>query len=143
MTVPHRVIFERDNALIDAYQTIEEYGVDVIEYNRNEHDVHRDKYNSIKVRDINSPVTFNIKAFPVIFNPTQDKIEKAGIKHNVECIITTAMKSWTDLGLTYESIDEIRDTITLRGQKFVIKDKALVNQFADTFLFINIGLSHL
>jgi hypothetical protein len=143
MTIPHRVTFERDLALQDAYDTIQEYGMDIIVYERNEHDIIRDKYNSIKIKNTDSQITYNIKAMPVTFNPTQETMEKAGIKENVECIVTTAMKAWTLNNLSYDSIEESRDTITLRGEKYIIKEKALVNQFADSFLFINLGLSHL
>lgn len=67
-------------------------------------------------------------------------LEKAGMREVCDAIATIAMKGWTDLSLRYEDIDSIRYTVVLRSQKYIIHDKAAINQFADTFLNINLGL---
>ncbi len=140
MTVPVRVALERDHALIDALCHVNEYGEEIYIYHRLETDVTRDKYTSIKARDYGTPEKKTLYAFPVKISPTQRQLEKAGMREVCDAIVTIAMKGWTDLSLRYEDIDAIRYTVVLRSQKYIIHDKSAINQFADTFLNINLGL---
>jgi hypothetical protein len=140
LTVSCGVQLEKTHALIDALEIINLYGSDIIMYDREENNVNRDKYNSIKYRFKTDGLKKEFKAFPIIFNPNLKQIEKAGLKETCNCIITTAMLAWINLGITFEHIDLIRNTIILRDIKYSIKEKTLMNQFADTFLNINLGL---
>lgn len=147
MTIPLGVRLEREHALMDVQYHVNEYGADnVIQYIRgSEAKVDRDKYTSIKYRDITatSPeiISYTMKAFPVEYMPSREQVEKAGLREICECVIYTSMKDWTTAGLVFEDIDMIRDTIVLNGIVYMIKEKSQQSQFADTFLYITFGLA--
>jgi len=141
MTIGLCVQHETILALQDAWEIINQYGEDIIVYDREETNVTRDKYSSIKYRATTSTLRYAMKAYPIIFTPSREQIEKAGLREECQCIITTATKSWIDISKTFEDIDMIRDTIILRSNKYLIKEKSNVNQYANTFLYINFGLN--
>jgi len=141
MTVAKCVTLETKCALKDAWDIINQYGEDIIVYDREETNVTREKYSSIKYRATTSTLKYAMKAYPIIFTPSRQQIEKAGLREECQCIITTATKSWTDISKTFEDINMIRDTIILRDNKYLIKEKSNVNQYANTFLYINFGLN--
>jgi hypothetical protein len=141
MTIGLCVQHETILALQDAWEIINQYGEDIIVCDREEANVTRDKYSSIKYRATTSTLRYAMKAYPIIFTPSRRQIEKAGLREECQCIITTATKSWTDISKTFEDIDMIRDTVILRRNKYLIKEKSNVNQYANTFLYINFGLN--
>ena len=128
---------EQKYALADAKACIDQRGRDIIIQHTTEEDVTRDIYNSIKKRE---PLNFTIKAFPVKFNPTADALEKAGIKENVDVLVTTAALDWMNNNLTIKDIDSTRSEVILDGETYTIKDKNQVNMFSDAFLNIVLGL---
>lgn len=145
MSVSLGVQLERDNALTDAKDVIDERGMDIVTYERQSvldaNDVRRDAYGSIK-RNITTTASFKheLKAYPVISQPNNKQIEKAGLREQSEMIIYTAMKDWNDLNIGFEDIDLIRDTMTIGGIKFAIKEKNTINHFADIFLNVVFSL---
>jgi hypothetical protein len=135
------VTFERDNALLDAKWMIDERGMSIVYYKREENnDIERGKYNSIKRRS-SVVATANMKAFPVQWNPMEEEILKAGLRERVDLLIYTAMLDWTNNDLDPENdISHVRDTIVLKGKSYSIKDLGFVNHFYDTYLNVTFGL---
>lgn len=137
---------ERDQALIDARDIIMERGQTVTVRLHEEQKIERDKFNSIKKRDISQTLGFSMYAFPVIYNPTQKQSEDAGIREKTQVIIKTAVLDWTDNGFTISTlkdINSIRATVIISGAKYEIVDKQLDSQYEDTFLYIHLGLNRI
>lgn len=135
------VNLEETNALKDAQDYLNERGSDVIIRINNEVDVDRDVYGSIKKKD---PTTVTLHAWPIIHNPSDYELKKAGIKEKVDVIITFAVKDFTDNSLEYENIDNIRWEFCLdsiNSEIYLMKDKNRINRFSYTFLNYVVGLN--
>jgi hypothetical protein len=130
---------ERDNALQDVQNEVEIYGNEIKLRIRDESTIDRDSYNSIKQRDLPASDII-VKADPIISNPSQYQIEKAGLREMVDIMAYVPMKSLTDKAIEFEDIDMIRSSVILDGIKYWIKDKAKHSQFLDTFLYVILGL---
>lgn len=145
MTIPIGVQLEMENALQDAKDIIDERGNDITLLDNTESTVERDSYGEI-IRRV--PTQYTMHAYPVIYNPTQDELEKAGIKENVELMVTLAVKDLTNIGITYDDIDNIRFEVAVNvdpltntdSQLYIIKDKNNLNMFSHTYLNVVLGL---
>jgi hypothetical protein len=133
------VLQEKIDALIDAQVHIMEYGDEIIFFPREEDDISRDKYNSLKQRD-SSISYYSMKAFPVQFNPIEKELNKAGLREIVDLLIYTAMQDWNDISIIPREIDTVRGTIVYQSETFKIKEIGFVNHFSDTFLNVTFGL---
>jgi len=134
------VEFEKLGAMIDAKSVIDERGKQVTFYLNEETDIVRDKYNSISQR---TKDYFTIFAFPVVYQPTRDSLEKAGVKEDCEVLITTSMQDWIDKGYnnkTISEIDNLRAFVDLNGERFGISEMGRINNFFDEYLNITFGL---
>lgn len=129
---------ERCNALLDVQNICVEYGDVVRVWIRGETDVARDDYSSVKTRKTSTYI--DVYAYPIETSPNQKQIEKAGLKERADVQIYTPMKSWTDASLTFDMIDITRASVDLQGHKYRLKEKSLVSQFVDTYLYITLGL---
>lgn len=131
---------ERTDALIDIKNNVDERG-DLIQFIfRTEANVARDVYNSIEKRE--ETTSYFMRAYPVEFSPSIKKLEKAGLREECNVLIYTAMKDWINNGIDFKDIEiATRNTIKLQGDTYEIKEKALVSQFADTFLYITFALN--
>jgi hypothetical protein len=135
------VLLERNNALQDVWNTVNEYGDTVKIYLDKEPDITRDKYNSIEIKQTtDKEKLLEIKAFPIMTNPTKRMIEKAGLKEQTDIIIYTAMKDWIDRGFTIEDLNITKSLVIVQGKTYVVRDKTEFSSFADSYLYINIGL---
>lgn len=134
------VLLEQCIAFRDSWNLMQQYGMPVKLYIREEDHVDRGDYNSIKKKSTGSSYTYNFKSFPVQFSPTEKQKEKAGIREHVSAIIYLAYKDFSDNNISFEEIDTIRSTVELKGQTYRIKDKNRVSQFYDEFLYITLGL---
>ena len=133
------VYHERNCALIDAKAIIDERGDLVQFFYRKESNVSRDRYGSIKKRDVDTK--YNIRAYPVQFNPSEKELEKAGIREKAEVVIYTAMKDWIDNSISFEDFPlKTLNTVRLQGQAYEVRNKGLANQMNDTYLNISFGL---
>ena len=134
------VYHERNCAMIDAYNEIEERGEIVAIILRNESNVTRGRYNSITKRD--QDTKYMVKAYPINYNPNERDLEKAGLRERVDVVIYTSMKYWRDNSVDFDN-DMIANkmTIKMRGSDYEVKDKGLVSQFSDFFLYGTFGLS--
>lgn len=139
MTTPIRVQHELDNALLDVQNIVNEYGCDIKMIFGEETAQTRDIYNSIKKRGgIN---TYLLKAWPVVYNPTVQQIEKCGIREQCDCIIGLARKDFIDAGIDYKTLELIRITIEIDGLSYRIKELGKESTFGGMFLYINFGLA--
>jgi hypothetical protein len=129
---------EKRDALIDTQMICQERGRLVKISLRDEQDITRDAYNSIKRRT--NVAGLSCYAYPIEPSPTEHQMEKAGVKENVDSIIYTAMQDWIDAGLNYEDIEVIRSTVELEGCRYQVKAKNQTSQFSDTYLYITLGL---
>lgn len=136
------VQFEKESALADAKWVIDERGVTIIYYPRTETEIGRDKYNSLNKKSIVSVAdSITMKAFPVTYSPLDDDLKKAGLREVVDVLIYTSMQDWIDNDINpEEDIEDIRDSIVLRGRTYSIKDFGFANHFSDTFLNVTFGL---
>lgn len=128
-------------ALADVKQVIDEWGSAVIIQLRQEPEVTRDKYNSLKKRG--TPASIPCNAYPVEYNPNEYQIEKAGLRENVEVIIYTAFCDYTNNSVGFDDIEMKRSTVILAGQRYEIRDKRRFGQIQDTWLYIVLGLNKL
>ena len=111
-----------------------------------EQTVTRDKFNSIKKRNVSSSPALTFYAHPIIFSPTDKQREDSGLREKTEVIVHTAMLDWTDNDYTMETLkdlDSIRMTVILKGAKYEIRDKALDSMFSNTYLYVVLGLNRI
>jgi hypothetical protein len=138
MTYPAGVQLEETHALQDAADYLYERGSEVKIYLNDETTIDRDEYGSVKKR---VPTYKTFYAFPLDYNPTDDQLMKAGIREQVDLLITLATKHLADEGMSYSSIDSGRYEIEVNGDIYMIKDKNQINMFSHVYLNIIIGLS--
>jgi len=132
---------EKLNALQDVQNIVAEYGYPIRIYLDTESGMTRDKYNSIEKRETtDTERILDIRAYPLNFSPTTRDIEKAGLKEKAEVICYTAMKDWTDRGYNFKDLNITKATAEVRGDTYLIKDKAENSQYLDEFLYITLGL---
>jgi len=138
------ITLEKEQALKDAQYFIRERGGPVLIRLHEEQKITRDKFNSVKNRDIVQTPGITFYAFPIIFNPTTKQLDAAGIREVTQVLIKTAVQDWLDNGFTMNTlkdINSIRATIIIDGEKYEIKDKQFDSQYQDTFLYIHLGLN--
>lgn len=138
--IPLGVQLELTHALIDAQNAVNEYGTEFQFAVTEEADLTRDKYNSIKKRIGSNSEVIDWKAYPVVFSPNSQRIEKAGLKEACDCMIYTAYKDWTDKDYDINSMDMTRLTVLMDGWSFRIKEKGYIDRFANSFLYVSFGL---
>lgn len=137
---------EQEQALYDARNVIRELGLPVLIRLHEEQKITRDKFNSIKKRNIIQTPGITFYAFPVVFNPTIKQLDDAGIKEQTQVLIKTAVQDWIDNGFTVntlKNINSIRATVIISDAKYEIRDKNLDSQYGDTFLYIHLGLNRI
>lgn len=129
---------EQKNALRDIQAIINERGGSVV-FNIADNDtIVRDKFNSIKSR---TATTLTLKAYPIIFSPTQKEKDNVGIRENSDVIVTTAMQTWIDYSYDINDIMLIEAEVVLNNNVYEIVDKNYHSQFGDVFLYIVFGLN--
>lgn len=138
------VTLEKQYALIDVRDIIWERGEQVRLELLGEDNLTRDDYGNIIKRSPGVTETFTFYAFPIIYNPTEEEQEKAGLREKTQVIITTAMWDWTHNNLSIDRLQDIdltRAVIIIDGAKYEIKDKNNIDQFSDTYLYVVLGLN--
>ena len=136
----------KEGALRDAQAVIQELGDTILIRLHEEQLITRDKFNSIKQRDVTSTPGISMKAFPIIYNPTDKQLSDSGMKEKTQVLIKTAVQDWIDAGIivnTLKDIDSIRATVIIDGAKYEIRDKQLDSQYSSTFLYIHLGLNRI
>jgi len=135
--VPYRFA-QRCNALKDAQSIVNCEGQYIEFILRDEDQVTRDIYNSIKQKTQSENIM--IKAFPVTFSPSRQFLEKIGLREDVEVVIHTATQDWIDEGYTYDDIEIMRSTVHLNGNVYQIKEKTLTDYIGNNGIYIVFGL---
>lgn len=134
---------ERDQALFDVQEMVRN-GYQVQIRLREETEVSRDKWGSIKQHSNSPDPTITRWALPVIFSPTDKQLEQVGIREQVDCIFHTAMKDWLDDGYTLDTLqalDMIRSTIIIRGATYEFRQKSLFDPYHDQYLYVVMGVN--
>jgi hypothetical protein len=130
---------ERCEALRDIKAIVDERGDFVKIVIRDEADVQRDSYRSIEKRNQNR--ILQIKAYPIEVRPSEKQLEKAGIREKADITIWTAMLDWINAGIDFNDIEFAgRTTAIWNGNEYELRDKNLVFQIIDTFLYTTLGL---
>lgn len=141
--------FELLQALQDVKCAAIEWGLTAKFRIRKESQVVRDKYNSIKRFNSTSAAEspeateVEVKAYPVIYSPSQKDLDKAGLKERTEVVIWTPRQYWHDASLEYDDIDLERTTVIIDGEKYELRDKVRNTQFREDFLYWNFGLNRI
>jgi hypothetical protein len=135
------VNLEAYHAQLDAQAVVREYGQRIVVKVRDETNVTRDSYNSIKKRPTNKSATGTFGAYPVEYQPTERQLEKAGLRERCDVSVWIPVLDFQDLGFTFADIDATRSTVIVDGEEFQIKDKARASQFAGSWLYYTLGLS--
>ena len=138
MTYPAGVQLEETHALQDAADYLYERGSEVKLYVNSESTIERDVYGSVKKR---TPSYITLHAFPIDYNPTDDQLMKAGVREQVDLLVTLATKHLTDNSISYLDIDTGRYEIEVNGDVYSIKDKNQINMFSHIYLNVILGLS--
>lgn len=133
------VSLEKTTALLDAKWIIDERGDTITFYDREEDNIQRDKYNSIKRKETVYE-GYTMKAFPIQFNPIDKDLRAAGLREIVNVLLYTAMQDWSDLEIDPITLDITRSTIVLKNKTYKIKEKGFANHFSDEFLNVTFGL---
>ncbi len=130
---------ERNCALIDIKNIVDERGDLVQVFIRDESEVTRDRYGSIKKKGVTTK--YDIRAYPVEFRPSEKQLEKAGLREKADVTIWTAMKDWIDNSINFADFRmDAKNSVILQGEKYEIRDKGLVLQLNDVFGYITFGL---
>lgn len=135
------VAAEKACALADVEATINEYGADIIIRVRDETQVARDRYNWIKRKTGETEIC--IRAFPVDFNPSEYRIERAGLRlQELSAVCWTSINSWRRLGLDFDEIEiSPRTTVQVARRLYELRDVAATGHILDTDLYITLGLA--
>jgi hypothetical protein len=136
------VVIERDAALLDVQRIVAEYGSPLVVMVRGEANLTRDLYNSVAGRPTDAP-RLSIFAFPLIHDPNDRQVEKAGLREKYQAIAWTAMKDWTDGGMTFATIDAERTTVVVESRQYRVKEKGQASVFGDTALYVTLGLERI
>ena len=130
---------EMIDAITDIKSVIDERGNLIQIILRGEQNISRDAYNSIKSKS-NIDTKYFFRSYPIEFNPNTKKLWAAGLREECDVLIYTAMKDWIDIGLGFSDIIlNGNHSVVIEGENYEIKEKALVSQFADTYLYISLG----
>lgn len=146
VTTDCSILLEATEHRQDALDLSMQYGTPIQIRLRKESDVSRDKLNSIKQKDITNDIS--TYALPVERQPDRKKLEKAGIREDVDVIVYTPILAWIKLGYIkdatigkdFTAIDIIRSTIILDGSEWKIADKGLSTRIGQYPLYITFGL---
>jgi hypothetical protein len=129
-----------------------EQGTTVVFIHRKEQDVGRDSLGTVKKRSLDTRYKF--KAFPVERQPNRKQLERAGIREDVDTVITIPMSmmiesglirtpqdsEYTTIGEDFAHIDIIRSTVVLDGEEWKIRDKGLSGRLGGIPLYVTFGL---
>lgn len=131
---------ERLCAQKDVQDIANERGQRVIFDEKVEGEVVRDRYGSIMNRAEADSTPFSIWALPVEYRPTTRSLEQAGLREEAEVLVCTPKKSWDDLGVRFEDIDQTKTTARINDNTYEVREKVLDDHYGEDYLYINFGL---
>ena len=121
----------------DYYELAHEYGTPVIIRMRTPDDVSRDRYNTIKMRDLENTGDIHTYALPVDRGPDARMLEKLGMRETCDCAITTPIYDWypnqdvEEIGKRFAAIDLNRMTVEIDGEQYKVADKGLPVRYGE------------
>ncbi len=130
---------EANDALKDVSEVMCEYGQLCTFEIRQEPDVERDRYRSIKTRKVAR--TLALRCHPVEYSPSQDTLERAGLHHGIRVMVWTAMYDWNQNSIEFNEIDEKRTTVDVDGDRYEVADLNRVGHYRGHYLYIVFGLN--
>lgn len=130
-------LFEKITAQKEVLSMMNCYGSQIKLLTATESTITRDKYGSI----ISRPSSFILLyAMPILFSPTRKDLEKAGIAENTDVIVYVSKLEFNRKNLDVNTLDSIKQHVIINKVEYIIKEKALISQFGDDFLYVTIGL---
>jgi hypothetical protein len=139
------VFLEASGARQIAMDAAQQYGTPIKLGLNSETDLARDSLQTIKKR----PVPYiDMKALPVERQPDARKLEKAGIREEVDVLIYIPILYFIERGIiddahlgdSFARIDTTRSTVILDGTEFKIADKGLAVRIGQYPLHVTFGL---
>jgi hypothetical protein len=113
----------------------------LVQFNyRDETDVVRDDYGSIKKFKTDHP--YYMKCYPIVKSPSPDRLEKAGLKGEVDVMFYLPSLSWYLNGFDFddmraiEKADKIRMTVKVDNQTYEIKQIAETGQISNDWQYL-------
>ena len=137
-------------ALQDAQAITAEYGNPVVFNVRQEGQVGRDSYNSIKSRATPvAPWPFSVNAASITYTPSRKQVEKIGLRELHDVTIKCAVQDFMDIGIAFDDIETIRTTVEISpinpgessGATYEIKEKSRTGAYANGYLYYAFGLA--
>ncbi len=128
-------------SLADIKNIIDQFGIAITIQLRDEPEITRGKYNSLKKRG--TPDTISCRAYPIDYSPSEYQLEKAGLKENTEVMIHTAMLDYINNSVDFSDIEIKRSTVILESNRYEIGSKNKIGQVQDSWLYIVLGLNKL
>ena len=132
---------EARNAMLDVYSTICEMGKSVTFVYSLDLKVDRDRYQSIKQWPIEN--VFEVYAYPINFTPNEESVRKAGLFEIDDGLLWTAALPWVEKQILFDDIDLLRWGILIDGNFHLIRSKAVVGQYRNSWLYYTFGFSRL
>lgn len=122
----------------EIYNNVQEIGANITIYLRDETDIVRDDYNSIKQRYAQNK--YNMKAYPITYNPAKDVLEKCGLRQDITMMIYIPRYAFILNSLTFGDIEPNRSTVIVDGGTWQITDKSQFSEFGNTQAYYVLGL---
>lgn len=135
---------EACGALRDYAELARDYGTPVTVLVRAEGDVERDRYGAVKRRPAGSSVL--TYALPVERAVDSRAMQRAGIREQCDCMITTPLLDWSALvdpyapGDGFAGLDLNRMTVLLDGQEWKVADKGMPTRYGPVPVALSLGL---
>lgn len=129
-----------------AMDVCNQYGTPLDIKVRGESAIRRDSLGAIISRDISPRMT--MYAHPVERSPDRRKLDKAGLREEVDVAIYTPLQAWVNAGIidldrlgdTFEAIDMTRWTVIMDGIEWKLSDKGLSVRVGALPLYVTLGL---
>jgi len=139
------MLSERDAALLEVQRQVKMYCITpLMVFLHGETGIVRDTYQSIAQFTQAGGIVIN--AWPIIYDPNQRELDRAGVYERCDRLAWTPMKDWIDAGIEFSAIDTLRSTAVIYNSDDValehkIRYKQRATRFADTDLHIVLGLT--
>lgn len=130
---------EQCEAMKDVQDVMCMYGSPVIFQWRDEDNVERDRYGSIKTKREARELTF--RCYPIEYNPSVKRLDQAGLRNEIRVMVTSSIYDWALNGLTFNDINEKRMTAVVDGNRYEVSDMNRVGRIGDNYLYLVFGLN--
>jgi hypothetical protein len=136
------ILREQADLNTDIQSMANEIGMPITINIREEPNVRRDTYGSIKAWGP-AAKSFTIGAYPYNHSPTQRQLEKAGMKEHHDLVCWTSMRDWLDQGIDPNGFDMERCTVIADGVQWKLRERSHQNEFGNVEAYMVIGLEQM